>query len=103
MYEASIVTMIVTQCQLRNLLTSVTIVVIVGDSANISMFIKKTQINPEFFNFSVDQGWDYFRDQSLVCQDISAVSFFVNNTTDISVLITIPHTFLYLSQFSVIP
>ena len=33
-------------------------------------FIKKTQINPEFSNFSVYQGWDDFRDQSVVCQDI---------------------------------
>ena len=49
-------------------------------------FIKKTQINLEFFNFSVDQGWDDFRDLSMVCQDISTVLCFVNNTTDISVL-----------------
>ena len=52
-------------------------------------FIKKTQINPEFYNFSVFQGWDDFRDQSLVCQDISKFSCFVNNTTDIFVLIGI--------------
>ena len=51
--------------------------------------IKKTQINPEFSNFSVYQGWDDFRDQSVVFQDISKVPCFVNNTTDISVLIGI--------------
>ena len=52
-------------------------------------FIKKTQINPEFFNFSVYQGLDDFCDQSVVCQNISKVSCFLNNTTDISVLIGI--------------
>ena len=49
-------------------------------------FIKKTQINPEFSNFSVYQGWVDFCDQSVVCQDISKVPCFVSNTTDISVL-----------------
>ena len=52
-------------------------------------FIKKTQINPEFSNFSVYQGWADFRDQSVVCQDISKLPCFVNNTPDISVLIGI--------------
>ena len=52
-------------------------------------FIKKTQINPEFSNFSVYQGWADFRDQSVVCQDISKLPCIVNNTTDISVLIGI--------------
>ena len=32
-------------------------------------------------------GWDDFCDQSEVCQDISKVPCFVNNTTDMSVLI----------------
>ena len=49
----------------------------------------KTQINLEFSNFSVYQVWDDFRDQSVVCQGISKVPCFVNNTTDISVLIRI--------------
>ena len=52
-------------------------------------FIKKTQINPEFSNFSVYQGWDDFRDQSVVCQDIPKVQCFVNNTMDFSVVIGI--------------
>ena len=52
-------------------------------------FIKKTQINPELSNFSVNQGWDDFRDHSVVCQDISKVPCFFNNTRDISVLIGI--------------
>ena len=52
-------------------------------------FIKKTQINPEFSNFSVYQGLDNFCDLSVVCQDISKVLRFVNNTTDISVHIGI--------------
>ena len=52
-------------------------------------FIKKTQINQELSNFSVYQGWDDFRDQSVVCQDLSKVPCFVNNTTDISVHIGI--------------
>ena len=56
-------------------------------------FIKKTQINPEFSIFSMYQGWDYFRDQSVVCQD----------TSKVCVLFTIPRTFPYLSEFSVIP
>ena len=56
-------------------------------------FIKNKQINPEFSNFSVYQGWDDFRDQSVVCQDISKFR----------ALLTIPRTFPYLSEFSVIP
>ena len=56
--------------------------------------LKKTQINPEFSDFSVYQGWDDFRDRSVVCQDISKVPCFVNNTTDISVLIRIFHNSL---------
>ena len=52
-------------------------------------FIKKTQINPDFSNFSMYHGWHDFRDQSVVCQDISKVPCFVKNTTDISVLIGI--------------
>ena len=48
-------------------------------------FIKKTQINTECSNISVYQGWYDFRDQSVVCQDISKVPCFVNNNTDISV------------------
>ena len=52
-------------------------------------FIKKTQINPELSNFSVYQGWDDIRDQSVVYQDLSKVPCFVNNTTDISVHIGI--------------
>ena len=51
--------------------------------------IMKIQINSEFSNFSVYQGWDNFRDQSVVCQDISKDPCFVNNITDISVRIGI--------------
>ena len=57
-------------------------------------FIKKTQINPEFFNFSMYQGWDDFCDQSVVCQDISKVPCFLNSTTDISVLMGMFHNSL---------
>ena len=60
-------------------------------------FIKKTQINPEYFNFSVYQGWDNVCDQSVVCQDISKVPCFLNNTTDISVVMGINTTTSALS------